>query len=216
MTVTSTRESEVASPLADSGPTLADRLMDWSADAPLRRFTVDEYHKMIKAGILDEDEHVELLEGLIVVARVSPQGRPHAYAIQELTRFLARHLADEYRVRPQLPVTLGNRNEPEPDLAVVHVEDARSSKRHPETALIVMEVADSSLRKDRLLKAPLYARFGVPEYVIVDVDRRTFEVHREPDPAGARYRTVSTLSDKETFVSTAVSGLSFPLAPLFL
>ena len=83
---------------------------------------------MVAAGIFDEDERVELLEGVIVA--MTPQSAPHARRIQWLTRFLVRTLGDEYAVRPQLPLTLGERNEPEPDLAVVRA-DATSEDRHP-------------------------------------------------------------------------------------
>src|SRR4249920_3473703 len=81
-----------------------------------RRFTLAEYHRMIEAGILGEDEHLELLEGDIV--QMSPQDKPHARAMGKLNRWFARSLGDEYVVRPQLPRTLSD-SEPEPDLAVV-------------------------------------------------------------------------------------------------
>lgn len=83
---------------------------------------------MIDAGILDESEHVQLVDGLLVA--MTPQGTPHAYAIQRLTTLLIRALGDEYAVRPQLPLTLGRDSEPEPDLAVVGADDARS-REHP-------------------------------------------------------------------------------------
>src|SRR4249920_2907795 len=90
----------------------------------LRRIRVDEYHRMIEAGILGEDEHVQLVDGMLVA--MSPQGRPHAFVIQELTGLLVRALSDEFKVLTQLPLTLDDDSEPEPDLAVVHARDAAS------------------------------------------------------------------------------------------
>jgi Uma2 family endonuclease len=152
-----------------------------------RPITVSDYHRMIEAGILDEDEHVELLEGVIV--KVSPQGPRHAVVIQRLTALLIRQLSSEYAVRPQLPLSLGEASEPEPDLAVVDAAEAASTERHPSHALLVIEVADDSLRKDRLVKASLYAAFDIPEYWIVDLAGRRIEVHRHPDAEARRYRT---------------------------
>jgi len=96
-----------------------------------RRFTVEEYHRLIAAGILDEDEHVELLEG--VITRMSPHGVPPARCIQWLNRYLIRPLSEDYVVRPQLPLTLRPRNEPEPDLAVVSAA-AEKEDAHPTEA----------------------------------------------------------------------------------
>ena len=216
MTVTTSRTETAQTPAGEAlDERTAPLLPDADPDVPLRRFTVDEYHKIIEAGILDEDEHLELLDGLVVVARVGPMNEPHAYAVQELNRILTRQLGDEYRVRPQLPVTLGDRNEPEPDFAVVRTEDSRRGTGHPKQALIYIEVADSSLRKDRRLKAALYARFGTPEYVIVNIGQEIVEVHRDPDRSEDRYRTSLTLSRGDTFTSAVVPNLSFAVADLF-
>jgi Uma2 family endonuclease len=93
----------------------------------LRRINVEEFHRMIEAGILGEDESVQLIEGMLVT--MTPQGRPHAYAIQELTRLLVRALGDDVKVLTQLPLTLEDESEPEPDLAVVPTEEAASATR---------------------------------------------------------------------------------------
>jgi Uma2 family endonuclease len=109
-----------------------------------RRISVDEYHRMIETGILGEDEKVQLIDGMLV--SMTPQGRPHAFVIQELNRLLVRALGDEFKVLTQLPLTLGDASEPEPDLAVVRTQDAQSRTEHPTTALLVIEVAGESLR----------------------------------------------------------------------
>lgn len=180
---------------------------------PLRRFRVDEYHRLIEAGVLGEDEHVELIDGVIVA--MAPQGIPHAYAIQELTRLLAPQLPDEYRLRPQLPATLDDWNEPEPDFAIVRTEATRGKKNHPDHALVMIEVADSSLRYDRTRKAALYARRRIPEYWIVNVTERAIEVHRDPDAAGKRYRVTEILRAGQTLESAAVPGVRVEVAAIF-
>ena len=184
-----------------------------SQSPPLRRLIVDEYHKMIEAGILGEDEHVQLVDGFLV--QMTPQGRPHAFVIQRLNRLLILALGDDYAVLPQLPLTLGHDSEPEPDLAVVQTEDSRSRKHHPRTALLVIEVAGDSLRFDRKTKGALYARFGIPEYWIVNVEANCVEVHRDPDRRTKRYRTLVTARAGDTLACVSVPRLSIAVADVF-
>jgi Uma2 family endonuclease len=127
-----------------------------------RRIAVGEYHRMIEAGILGEDEHVQLIAGTLVA--MTPQGSRHAVVIQRLTAALVRAVGGDLAVRPQLPLTLLEDSEPEPDLAVVRAADAPFDGPHPRGALLVVEVAGDSLRLDRESKATLYARAGIPEY----------------------------------------------------
>ena len=166
-----------------------------------RRLTADEYHRMIDAAVFDEDEHLELLEGVIVA--MSPQGARHALVIERLNRLLLRSLGDEVRVRPQLPLTLSNDSEPEPDLAVVATGSADDAP-HPRTALLVIEVATESLARDRGPKALLYARADVPEYWIVNLVDGCIEVLRDPDVASGPYRTQTTHTDA-TITATSVA-----------
>ena len=114
----------------------------------------------------------------------------------------------------QLPLTLGRRNEPEPDLAVVKAE-AASRDRHPETAELVIEIARESLRLDRKVKGALYARFGVPEYWIVNLEDRVIEVFSDPDGTTAADRRTRTVASGEILASEALLQVSFPVAPLF-
>jgi Uma2 family endonuclease len=92
----------------------------------------------------------------------------------------------------------------QPDLAVVALRDDDPHTDHPESALLVIEVAVSSLRYDRNAKGPVYARWGIPEYWIVDVDGRAVEVHTDPDRVGARYRSIVRLTERETLKATTV------------
>jgi Uma2 family endonuclease len=177
-----------------------------------RRLTVDEYHRMIETGILDEDERLELLEGVIVA--MSPQKDRHAWPIEYLTRLLVKALGDAFRVRAQLPLTLGRNNEPEPDLAVSRA-DLRTKGRHPGSAILVIEVADHSLRKDRTVKAALYARFRVTEYWVVNVEAETIEIYTEPRPRSGVYGRVRTVGKRDTLVSASLPEVSVSVRNLF-
>ena len=177
-----------------------------------RLLNVDEYHRMIEAGIFDEDEHLELLEG-VIVAR-APQSPAHAYCIQWLNRYFVRRLGHAYAVRPQLPLTLGERNEPEPDLTVVGADSA-SNDHHPGTAVLAIEVSGDSLRKDRRVKAAVYARFGIAEYWIVNVEARVVEVLSDPHAGDGAYRRSRIVTASETLTSEALPELSFAVEELF-
>jgi len=178
-----------------------------------RRITVSEYHRMIEVGILGEDEHVQLITGTMVA--MTPQGRPHARIIQRLNRLLVRVVGDDLEVLTQLPLTLLDDSEPEPDLAVVRAEDAQSGEHHPRTALLVIEVAGESLRLDRKSKAALYARAGIPEYWIVNLAESTVEVHREPDPTTDSYRARAVVPSGGTLTATSVPAVRIDVADLF-
>lgn len=181
------------------------------APAWQRRLRVDEYHRMIEAGVFDEDERIELLDGILV--SVSPQGAGHAHAIAVLTRILIRALGDEYQVRPQLPLTLGDRLEPEPDLAVVRAGTWPASQ-HPSTALLVVEVSAGSSDRDRTTKAAIYAGARIPEYWIVDLATRSIEVFREPDPERAVFNRSEVFRIGQIAAAASVPGVSVPVADL--
>ena len=167
---------------------------------------------MLDAGILGEDDRVELLEGAIV--EMSPQDERHARVIQRLNRALVRALGDAFVVRPQLPLTFAD-SEPEPDLAVVRAEDAASADQHPSRASLVVEVSRASLAHDRSVKARVYARAGIPELWIVNTVDRVIEVHRDPDVVDARYRTVLTVAKEATLAPAILPGFSALVATLF-
>jgi Uma2 family endonuclease len=179
----------------------------------LRRLRAGEYRRMIDAGVFDEDERVELLEGVIV--SVSPQNADHALIVERLSDPVFVHLPADFVLRCQLPLSLSEADEPEPEVAVLERATPRSRREQPTTATLIIEVASESLRKDREIKAPLYARAGIPEYVIVNLKDERLEVHRDPDPVAGGYRTVATLNNDALFASTSVPGLGFALADLF-
>jgi Uma2 family endonuclease len=178
----------------------------------MRRLRLQEYHRMVEAGVFDEDEGVELLEGVII--RMSPQDAAHAIVVERLNDPLFVHLPSDHVVRCQLPLSLSETDEPAPDVAVLARDTPRSRNAQPTTARLVFEVAGGSLRKDREVKGPLYARAGIPEYVVVNLVDETLEAHRDPDMVAGRFRSLSTLDRKATFESTAVPGLTFSVGDL--
>jgi Uma2 family endonuclease len=148
----------------------------------LHRLSIDEYHRLIEAGVFDEDARLELIDGLLV--RMSPKSREHENAIEWLNRWLVMAVdPDRYAVRVCSALTL-ERSEPEPDLIVID----RSTPRpyHPGSAGLVIEVSVSSLQRDLRTKPALYARARVDEYWVLDLDRRRLVVHRLPGDEGYR------------------------------
>ena len=138
---------------------------------PLRRV---EYERMVEGGLF-ADERVELLQGVIV--EMSPQGTRHAATVQRLTSTLVPALAGRAEVRIQLPLAVAVDSLPEPDVAAV--APGNYDRAHPATAFLVVEVAETSINKDRLVKTEIYARAGIPEYWIVDLVAGVVEVHTD-------------------------------------
>ena len=161
--------------------------------APRRLFTVDEYYAMAKHGILKQDERVELLDGEIVP--MNPIGSPHSWCVTDLDDIFS-PLRGSVRIRIQNPLRLDGQAEPEPDLAIVRQDAPRNRHPGPEDVLLVVEVADSSVRKDRGQKRRMYARAGIFEYWIVDLNAGRVEVYR--DPVRSRYRAVRLLGPGDT------------------
>jgi Uma2 family endonuclease len=182
------------------------------AELPQRRFTHAEYHQMVEAGILGEDERVELLHGRIVTM-MSPNP-PHARATSELNaRLVAAAEAAGLRVRIQMPLEMPDDSEPEPDVAVVSRREEVEAPWHPRAALLVVEVSGSSPRVDRKIKAPLYASAGIPEYWIVDLDHRMVEVYLEPDQG--RYTAMRTVEPGETLSPRCLPDVKVDVSALF-
>ena len=144
------------------------------------RVTTADYWKMLP---FIEGKHVQLIEGVIV--EMSPMGEPHAVTVATLVQALVIALGKKWRVRPQMPLDVGQDSVPEPDIAVLLVaEEQRHYPKAPQTAPFVCEVADSSIRLDRGAKLRLYAAAGVAEYVIADLKHGVLEVYTEPQKLG--------------------------------
>lgn len=165
-----------------------------------RRFTAREYHRMAEAGILHEDDRVELIEGVLI--EMAAIGTRHFVCVNGLNRFLVQSVGDEAIVSVQNPVRLDEYGEPMPDLAVIRTRDYRESLPTPEDVLLLIEVSDTTLAYDRGVKLPLYARKGIREAWIIDLKAGAVERHTEPSPDG--YRLTARAGRGETLASVAL------------
>jgi Uma2 family endonuclease len=151
-----------------------------------RRWTREEYEHLGELGVLGPEERVELIEGVIV--EMPPQLGPHATGVCLANDALRAVLRIGFTIRIQLPLALGQYSEPEPDVAVVAGNPRDYAAAHPTTALLVVEVSETTLRYDREAKGSLYAAAGIPEYWILNLVDRQLEMHRDPSVLhGARY-----------------------------
>lgn len=171
-----------------------------------RWFSVDEYYRMAQAGILTEDDRVELVEGEVI--EMSPIGSRHAGCVKRLNTILSRSVGEEIIVSVQDPIHLDEFNEPQPDVALLRWREDFYTKSHPTAAdvLVVIEVADTSVEYDRKRKQPLYARTGVPEVWLANLPEDRFEIHTQP--SGDEYQSITIVRRGETINSQAVAGLS--------
>lgn len=144
------------------------------------RLTVEDYYRMGEAGILRPDERVELIDGEII--DMAPPGSLHAGTVTQLASLLQRAAGDHALLQVQNPVRLDRYSEPQPDLTLLRprADFYKSAHPQPSDVLLMIEVADTSLRFDRDVKASLYARHGIPEVWLVDVRDGRLTRYREP------------------------------------
>ena len=163
--------------------------MATKSTATRRRFTVDEYYGMAEAGILHEDDRVELIEGDIIA--MAPIGNRHTACVKRLNRLFGEQLGRQVLVSVQDPIRLSRRSEPQPDIVLLRPRDDFYAAGHPGPAdvLLIVEVVDTSLPYDRR-KLRLYARAGVPCVWLAILSTRRVEVHREPSTDGYRDVTI--------------------------
>lgn len=180
-------------------------------------FDIDEYVRLFDAGILRDDDRVELLDGQIF--EMSPTGYGHSRAMVLLNRILINRFAEPLGVLPASSLPLSPRSMPEPDFAILKADVFRRPGRGSfapldlHDVLLVVEVADSSLRYDRMQKAPVYARAGIAEYWIVDVAGEAVEVYSEPANDG--YGRCDRVSRGETIPSSILQGEPLLVDDLF-
>jgi len=178
-----------------------------------RRFTIDEYYRMGEAGILSEDDRVELIQGEIV--EMPPIGSQHAGTVGRHTSLFSSHLGDRVIVWVQNPLRLRSvESEFQPDVVLLHPRADFYTKSHPgaEDVYLVIEVADTSLEKDRHVKLPLYAKAGVREVWIVDLNADRVEVYRGPTADG--YREARVHSRGESLTIEAFPDLALSVGDL--
>lgn len=166
-----------------------------------RKFTVDEYFHMVKAGILQEDERVELIEGEILV--MAPTGFRHTWGVSQYAHVLISRAADSFIVQIRSTLRLGESSAPEPDLVVLKFRDDRyySGYADPSDVLLVIEVADSSLAYDRDVKAHIYGQAAIPETWVLNLSGDCLERFTEPGPDGYAQHTTLQQGDKITPVA---------------
>ncbi|MEM6963971.1 MAG: Uma2 family endonuclease [Bacteroidota bacterium] len=145
-------------------------------------FTVKEYYKMAEVGILKSSDKVELLNGEII--QISPINNYHANIVDAIQELLAYELLGKYKIRIQGPIRINRNSEPEPDILVSIKPPSKNYKKNPhpsaKDALLIVEVSDSTLQKDRQIKLPIYAAANIPEYWIVNLVDEQIEVYLKP------------------------------------
>ena len=159
----------------------------------IAKWTLEQYHQMIDAGILD-DQKVELLNGEII--EMSPEGEPHAYYASTVGDYLRNLLGDRAKIREHHPITIpATQSEPEPDIAVVQPLGREYLQHHPypENIFWLIEFSNTSLKKDLDPKAKAYAVAGIPEYWVINL--QTMELIVMRDPVNGAYRSQVTLNN---------------------
>ena len=176
---------------------------------PRHRFTVEEFYRMVTAGIFTEDDRVELVEGDIV--DMMPVSARHAACVKRLNHLLTRALGEQAIVGVQDPLRLDAHTEVLPDVMVLRPRPDFYAEAHPGPAdvLLVVEVAETSLTYDRDVKGPLYARHGIPEYWLVDLEADRVWVHRRPGKEG--YAEVKALGPEADLTPEALPDVRIPV-----
>jgi Uma2 family endonuclease len=176
---------EPSPPLAVNPPSF------FPSPSTLKRFTVEQYHTFIQAGVFHPEERLELLEGWIVF-KVT-HNPLHDATVDQVQEAIRDRLSKDWRIRVQSAITTPD-SEPEPDVVVARGPASRYSNNHPGGAdiALVVEVADSSLHRDRVEKGPIYARAGVPEYWIVNLPESVVEVYSHPTGSELEARYAET------------------------
>ena len=173
----------------------------------IAKWTLEEYHRMIESGVLD-NRQVELIKGEII--EVPPEGEPHAYFSTDVGHYLARLLGNRALVRPAKPITLPNESEPEPDIAIVKPLGREYLTHHPypEDIFWLIEYSDATLTKDLNIKSLVYAEVSVSEYWVVNLRNRSLTVFR--DPQAGQY------ASRKSYTSGSLTPLTFPDVSILL
>ncbi|MCG6942455.1 MAG: Uma2 family endonuclease [Thiohalocapsa sp.] len=177
------------------------------------RFSVEEYLRMGEAGILTEDDRVELIDGEII--DMPPIGIPHSGAVNRVANLFSRLLGDQVILSVQNPIRIGDFSLPQPDIALLRPRDDFYASAYPvpNDILLLVEVAESSVRYDREKKLPLYAAAGVQESWLVDIPAGKLSMYREPSAEG--YQTVAEANDLSQVTVAALPGYRIDLGGLF-
>ncbi|HEY0783616.1 MAG TPA: Uma2 family endonuclease [Thermoanaerobaculia bacterium] len=181
-----------------------------TAAVDVRHFTREEYERLVEQGFFHPEERIELVDGVIL--EMTPQSSGHAAGVVFAQAALQPLYRDGFHIRSQLPLALGLDSEPEPDLAVIPGPPGDYVAAHPQTAVLVLEVADSSLLHDRNSKASLYARAGIPEYWLLNLVDWSLEVGRTP--LDGRYTSWTVLREGDSVSPLTHAAVAIPVASL--
>lgn len=161
-----------------------------------RHWTREEYERMAEQGFFRPDERVELVDGIIY--EMTPQSTSHAVGVRLVRRTLSPVFSQGFDILVQMPLVLGEDSEPEPDIAVVPGDPRDYLESHPTSAVLVVEVAESSLSHDRKRKGGLYARAGIQDYWVLLTKRKQLEVFRDPQDGIYQSKTILKATDRIT------------------
>lgn len=173
----------------------------------LRQITVAEYDLMIESGVFDENDQIELLDGVII--EKMPKGTKHATLNDIIAARFINELGQKVYVRNQNPIWLDNFSEPEPDVVLATPPFEKYFENHPtpDEILLILEIADSTLNYDRNTKGTAYARAGIQQYILLNVQEKTLEDYREPGADG--FQSKQTYRSEQAFNLVAFPEISF-------
>lgn len=173
----------------------------------LRQITVAEYDLMIESGVFDENDQIELLNGVII--EKMPKGTKHSSANDRASRVFYRSFGDDVIIRNQNPVWLDEFSELEPDIVLAKNKQDEYEDSHPtpDEILLILEVADSTLGYDRNTKGAAYAQAGIRQYIVLNVQEKTLEDYREPNTDG--FQSKQTYRSGQSFNLVAFPEISF-------
>ena len=180
-----------------------------TAELPRRKFTVDEYHYFIEKGVFKPEERIELWEGEFI--KMSPIGKRHASLVDFLVEWLIGVGRQQLIVRSQNPIVLDDHSEPQPDVCLLRRREDfyRQTDAAAKDVLLVVEVADTTVKYDRDVKFPRYAASGIAEAWLIDLENDRVEIHREPTEFG--YSLVQILHRGQTAASTVLPEIKIPV-----
>jgi Uma2 family endonuclease len=176
-------------------------------------FNVAQYYKMAEVGILGVEQRTELIEGEII--QMSPIGAKHAGTINRLTRVLSPLVSNQAIISIQNSIRLNTNSEPQPDLAILRFRDDCYTDCHPTPAdiFLLIEVSDSTLKYDREIKVPLYAKAGIPEVWIANIEAQLFEVYRSPSQDS--YQKIQSYSKGEVIQIEMLADIAIAIDEIF-
>lgn len=177
-----------------------------------RRFTVTEYHRMLEAGVFDDAERVELIEGEVL--QMAAKSLRHVAGVRRVSKVLSSLLGAQVFISTQDPIQIGTISEPEPDVvvAVPSVTDYEDHHPTPPEILLIVEVAETSVAVDRQRKLPLYAQAGIQQFCILNLRGNELEDYRDPTPEG--YRSKQTYTAQQSFGLVAFPEIQIKVVEL--